>query len=158
MLAEQITDPTDYLRAVRTAEEHAAWEVVAPLLEELIAADVVLLGVPMYNFSVPAALKGWIDQITFPRMNLSGRTFVVVSGRGGSYAPGAPRAPYDHHERYLRDFFSGHYAVDDVHFVHAELTNALVDPRLVDRRREHGNSHTSAIAQVEVLAAKLVAR
>jgi len=39
--------------------------------------------------------------------------------------PGTPRAPFDHEERYPRDFFAGHFDVTDVAFVHAELTNAV---------------------------------
>jgi len=48
------------------------WAVRGPLLAELLAADLVLIGTPMYNFGVPAALKAWIDQVTFPKMTLPG--------------------------------------------------------------------------------------
>ncbi|MFD8497252.1 FMN-dependent NADH-azoreductase [Amycolatopsis sp. NPDC059657] len=130
LLAERITDPARYADVVTTPERREAWRIVRPLLDEFLAADVVLFGAPMYNFSIPAALKAWIDQVTFPKMSLRGKAFVVVGARGGSYAPGTPRAPFDHHERYLRDFFAGHYDVEDVTFLNAELTNALVDPRL----------------------------
>ncbi|WP_262852431.1 FMN-dependent NADH-azoreductase [Mumia quercus] len=88
LLAEQITEPADYRKAVRTAAEREAWAVVEPLLSELLAADVVLVGAPMYNFGVSASLKAWIDQVTFPRMSLAGTTFVVVGARGGSYSKG----------------------------------------------------------------------
>lgn len=68
--------------------------------------DVVLITTPMYDFSVPASLKAWIDQVTFPRMSLAGRRFVIASARGGACGPGTPREPYDHQERYLRDFLT----------------------------------------------------
>jgi FMN-dependent NADH-azoreductase len=134
---------------VRTPAHREAWAVLAPLLDELVAADTVLIGTPMYNFSVPAALKAWIDQVTFPRMSLRGKRFVVVGARGGTYLPGTPRAPFDHEERYLRDFFAGHFDVEDVEFVHVELTNALVDPRLASRRDEHEASVAAALARVD---------
>jgi FMN-dependent NADH-azoreductase len=137
---------------VTTPAQHAAWAVVEPLLAELTAADTVLIGTPMYNFSVPAALKAWLDQVTFPRMSLRGRRFVVAGARGGTYLPGTPRAPFDHEERYLRDFFAGHFDVEDVVFVHAELTNAVVDPRLADRLDEHAASLTAALERIGELA------
>ncbi|MEU7783424.1 NAD(P)H-dependent oxidoreductase [Amycolatopsis sp. NPDC049159] len=144
LLTRGITDPARYAEAVETPEQRTAWAVVEPLLAELLEADVVLIGAPMYNFSIPAALKTWIDQVTFPRMSLRGTAFVIAGARGGTYAPGTPRAPFDHHERYLRDFIAGHYDVDDVRFVHAELTNALVDPHLAAREDERVASREAA--------------
>ncbi|MEA5364824.1 NAD(P)H-dependent oxidoreductase [Amycolatopsis sp., V23-08] len=145
VLAQGITDPAHYADVVETPAQRAAWTVVEPLLAELLAADVVLIGAPMYNFSIPAALKTWIDQVTFPRMSLRGKAFVIAGARGGTYAPGTPRAPFDHHEAYLRDFVAGHYDVADVRFVHAELTNALVDPHLAGRDKERVASLEAAL-------------
>ncbi|MFI7675267.1 FMN-dependent NADH-azoreductase [Actinophytocola sp. NPDC049390] len=152
VLGQGITDIDRYKEAVMTPSQHEAWAVVAPLLDELVAADTVLIGTPMYNFSVPSALKAWLDQVTFPRMSLRGRRFVVAGARGGTYLPGTPRAPYDHEERYLRDFFAGHFDVTDVVFVHAELTNALVDPRLADRMDAQEVSLAAALARVDEVA------
>ena len=90
-------------------------------------------------------------------MSLAGRSFVVASARGGAYQPGTPRAPYDHQERYLRDFFAGHYAVHDVTFVGAELTNALVDPALAARLDAHHESHAAALAEADALATTMAA-
>jgi len=152
VLTAGITDPARYAEVVRTPAQRTAWAVVEPLLAELLAADVVLIGAPMYNFGVPAALKAWIDQVTFPRMSLRGRTFVVAGARGGTYGPGTPRAPFDHHERYLRDFFAGHFDVTDVRFLHSELTNALVDPHLAAREGDRVASRAAALrAAAEVL-------
>ncbi|MDS0139695.1 MULTISPECIES: NAD(P)H-dependent oxidoreductase [unclassified Amycolatopsis] len=144
LLATGITDPAHYADVVETPEQKRAWAIVEPVLAELLEADVVLIGAPMYNFSIPAALKAWIDQVTFPKMDLSGKKFVIAGARGGTYAEGTPRAPFDHHERYLRDFIAGHYGVDDVRFVHAELTNALVDPHLAARDGERRKSLEAA--------------
>ncbi|MDI2131866.1 FMN-dependent NADH-azoreductase [Yinghuangia seranimata] len=155
LLREGITDIARYADAVRTDEEREAWAVVEPLLAELVAADVVLIGAPMYNFGVPAALKAWIDQVTFPKMVLAPRKFVVVSARGGAYGPGMPREPYDHQGRYLLDFFAGHYAVEDGTVISAELVNALVDPGLAERVEQHRASAAQAVRDTEELAAKL---
>lgn len=149
VLSEQIHNPADYASAVRTPEQRKAWDVLEPLLAELLAADVVLIGTPMYNFSIPASLKAWIDQVTFPRMSLAGKEFVVTGARGGTYRPETPRAPFDHHERYLRDFFAGHFDVHDVTFVNTELANALVDPKLAHRVPEHQASRDAALLAVD---------
>ncbi|RSD23008.1 FMN-dependent NADH-azoreductase [Amycolatopsis eburnea] len=148
LLAKGITDPARYAEVVETPAQQRAWAVIEPLLAELLEADVVLIGAPMYNFSIPAALKAWIDQVTFPRMSLKGKAFVIAGARGGTYAEGTPRARFDHHERYLRDFIAGHYDVDDVRFVHAELTNALVDPHLAARDGERKASREAALGAI----------
>ncbi|AUY52258.1 NAD(P)H-dependent oxidoreductase [Streptomyces sp. CB01881] len=155
LLREGITDIARYGEAVRTAQEREAWALVRPLLDELVAADVVLIGAPMYNFGIPAALKAWIDQVTFPKMVLAPRKFVVVAGRGGAYGPGTPREPFDHHGRYLLDFFRGHYAVEDGEVVAAELVNSLVDPGLAGRRTQHQESAAGALHRAGELGAKL---
>lgn len=147
VLEHRITDTARYREAVRTPAQEAAWAVVEPLLSELVAADAVLIAAPMYNYSIPASLKAWIDQVTFPRMSLAGRRFAVAYARGGAYGPGAPRHPYDHQERYLRDFFAGHFAVpeEDMTFLGTELVNSLVDPALADRRGAHDASRAAAL-------------
>ncbi|MFC7384690.1 FMN-dependent NADH-azoreductase [Sphaerisporangium rhizosphaerae] len=148
VLAHGITDIARYREAVRTPAQQEAWATLAPLLGELTAADVVLIGTPMYNFSIPSALKAWLDQVTFPKMSLAGRRFVVTGARGGAYGPGTPREPFDHQERYLRDFFAGHFGVEDVTFVHAELTNARVDPGLAHLRERQAASLAAARSRV----------
>jgi FMN-dependent NADH-azoreductase len=75
------------------------------LVNELLAADVLLVGAPMYNYSVPSSLKAWIDHIHIPGRTapfdtdtqpLAGRPAVVVSSRGASYDPGSPTDGWDH--------------------------------------------------------------
>ncbi|MFK0223687.1 FMN-dependent NADH-azoreductase [Streptomyces vinaceus] len=148
VLENGITDPARYRDAVRTPAQAAAWDVVEPLLSELVAADVVVIATPMYNYSVPASLKAWIDQVTFPRMSLAGRRFVVAYARGGAYGPGSPRHTYDHQERYLRDFLAGHFAVPEeaMTFLGTELANTLTDPALAGRRGAHEASRADALA------------
>jgi FMN-dependent NADH-azoreductase len=100
------------------------------LVEELLAADVIVIGAPMYNLTISAPLKAWIDQIvrvgrTFLyRPNgsegvLRGKKAVVVTSRGGSFRPGTLTAQYDHQEPYLRHIL-GFIGLTDVTFIHAE--------------------------------------
>lgn len=81
-----------------------------PMLDEFLAADVVVIGVPMYNFSVSSQLKAWIDRVlvagrTFsygdngPRGLAGGKRVILVITRGGQYAVGGP---LEHVETYLR--------------------------------------------------------
>lgn len=150
-LSTGVTDPDGLAAGIRTPAQQAAWKVVEPLLTKLLAADVLLLGVPMYNFSVPACLKAWIDQVTFPKARLGARV-VVAAARGGTYAPGSPREPVDHQERYLRDFFRGHFGVNDVEFITVELVNSLVDPRLANSRTAYERSWNAALLRAEAVA------
>jgi FMN-dependent NADH-azoreductase len=82
-------------------------------LAELLAADIVVIGAPMYNFTIPTQLKAWIDRVlvagktfrygpTGPEGLLSGATKVfIASSRGNIYTPGSPAAPFEHQESYL---------------------------------------------------------
>ncbi|MFI6938472.1 FMN-dependent NADH-azoreductase [Streptomyces sp. NPDC050418] len=157
VLEHQITNIDRYKEAVRTPAQTQAWAIIEPLLAELVTADVVLIATPMYNFSVPSALKAWLDQVTFPKMSLAPRKFVVAGARGGAYGPGTPREPYDHHERYLRDFFAGHYRVmgDDAIFLNTELVNTHLDPALAAHRPQHELSRAAALAAARTLGGEL---
>src|ERR1700722_2797476 len=75
-------------------------------LEELLAADIIVIGAPMYNFSIPSQLKAWIDNVcrakktfayseTGPKGLLTGKRAIVVSGTGGIYSAG-PMHGHDH--------------------------------------------------------------
>ncbi|WP_063060794.1 FMN-dependent NADH-azoreductase [Nocardia sienata] len=145
VLAAGATDLDRLAMLARTPAQVAAWGVVEPLLTELLAADIVLIGTPMYNYSVPAALKAWLDQVTFPRMSLAPRRFVVATARGGAYSPGTPKAAFDYQESYLRDFFAGHFAVYDTVFINAELANSRQDPALAWLRDDHDASYALAL-------------
>jgi FMN-dependent NADH-azoreductase len=145
VLTQRSSDLDRIAELVRTPAQASAWNIVAPLLTELRAADAVLIGTPMYNYSIPAALKAWLDQVTFPRMSLAPRRFVVAAARGGAYTDGAPKAAFDYQERYLRDFFAGHFAVTDTVFITAELVNSRHDPALAHLRDDHERSYALAL-------------
>ncbi|MFJ4844741.1 MULTISPECIES: FMN-dependent NADH-azoreductase [unclassified Streptomyces] len=119
----------------RTPEQAAAFAGRLALIEELERADAVLLGAPMYNFTIPSTLKSWIDQVL-----LVGRTtgedstvkdlpVTVVASRGGSYAPGTPRASSEYVQNYLRSIL-GEYMGLDVDFIVPELTAAASNPAM----------------------------
>lgn len=99
-------------------------------LDELFAADVIVIGAPMYNFSVPTQLKAWIDRIavsgktfrytaTGPEGLAGGRRVIVASARGGFYGVDTPSAAADFQEPYLRQVFAM-IGITDVQFVRAE--------------------------------------
>ncbi|MFF4344993.1 FMN-dependent NADH-azoreductase [Kitasatospora sp. NPDC001540] len=130
-----------------------AWAATRPLVAELLGADVLVIGAPMYNFTVPAALKAWLDRVTLPWLPLAGRSAVVLGARGGAYGPGTPREPFDFQEPYLRAYFSA-LGLTDLEFVHTELTHAPVMPFLADLRGAHEASRAAALARVAALATR----
>jgi FMN-dependent NADH-azoreductase len=100
------------------------------LVTQFLAADVVVVGAPMYNFSVPSQLKAWIDRIaqagrTFtytdkgPKGLAGGKTVIIASTRGGVYSTNPALAGLDHQESYLQTVF-GFFGITDVQFVRAE--------------------------------------
>ena len=100
------------------------------VLEEFLDAEVLVIGAPMYNFSVPTQLKAWIDRIcqagrTFrytesgPVGLAGGRKVVIASARGGRYAGTPMETALDHQEAYLRAVL-GFLGITDVSFVRAE--------------------------------------
>lgn len=142
---------------LESAEEEREWAATLPLVEEVLAAETVLIGAPMYNFSVPAALKAWIDRITFPGAFEGGAlrdTLVVVAtARGGGYGPGAPREGYDFQAPYLRGYFTNlGVAEDHLHLVHAELTLSTLVPAMADLRPLAADSLTAAETALAELA------
>jgi FMN-dependent NADH-azoreductase len=100
------------------------------LIEELRAADTIVIGAPMYNFSVSSPLKAWIDQIvrlgkTFsygpngPQGLLERKKVVVITARGGAYEKGTPTEAFDFQVPYLRHVL-GFIGLTDVTFIHAD--------------------------------------
>jgi FMN-dependent NADH-azoreductase len=110
----------------RTPEQAARVALDDALIAEIQAADVVVLGVPMYNFGVSAQLKNWIDAISRARVTfqytasgpeglLKGKTVYVVTTRGGVHRDQAS----DTVVPYLRNVLA-FLGMTDVHFVYAE--------------------------------------
>jgi FMN-dependent NADH-azoreductase len=100
------------------------------VLEEFLAADIVVLGAPMYNFTIPSQLKAWIDRIlvagkTFKYSaqgaeGLAGNKRVIIAvSRGGFYGAGTPAAVGEHLETYLRWVF-GFIGIANPEFISAD--------------------------------------
>lgn len=117
--------------AAGTQDEALRRDVAAgrAALDEFLAADILVLGAPMYNFSVPSQLKAWIDRIaiagkTFrytengPEGLVPGKTVIIASTRGGVYDPASPPTN-DYQEPYLTTMFS-FFGITDIRFVRAE--------------------------------------
>ncbi|ABD87796.1 FMN-dependent NADH-azoreductase [Rhodopseudomonas palustris] len=88
----------------------------AAVLEEFLAADTVVIGAPMYNFTIPTQLKAWIDRILVAGKTFSysggtvqglaaGKRVIIAISRGGFYGPDTPMAVGEHLESYLRFVF-----------------------------------------------------
>jgi FMN-dependent NADH-azoreductase len=99
-------------------------------LEELLAAAIVVIGAPMYNFSIPSQLKAWIDRVVVAGKTfrygangaeglLSNKKVFIASSRGNVYAPGSPAAALEHHENYLTGVL-GFIGLTDITVVRAE--------------------------------------
>lgn len=125
-------------------------------IDELFAAELIVIGAPMYNFSVPSQLKAWIDRIC-----VAGRTFrygangpegllpagkkvFIASTRGGVYTGDSPAAALEHHESYLRGVL-GFIGLTDVTVIRAEGLNLGEEAKATAIAR--------AKAQIEALAA-----
>ena len=116
----------------KTADPVVQQEVATSqtVLDEFLAADIVVLGAPMYNFTIPSQLKAWIDRIlvagkTFkygaqgPEGLAGNKRVIVAISRGGFYGPGTPAAALEHLESYLRGVF-GFIGVTAPEFISAD--------------------------------------
>ena len=112
-----------------TVAETRARDLSDELIAELRAADTIVIGAPMYNFSIPSTLRTWFDHVlrageTFsyseagPKGLLEGKRVIVVESRGGLYSEG-PAQAMDFQEPYLRQLL-GFIGLTDVTFVQAE--------------------------------------
>jgi FMN-dependent NADH-azoreductase len=108
----------------------AADEKGAAALEEFLGADIVVIGAPMYNFTIASQLKAWLDRIIIAGKTFGyteagakglagGKKVIIASSRGGLYAPGTPQAAHDFQETYLRTIL-GFIGIEDIEIVRAE--------------------------------------
>jgi len=122
------------------------------LLEEFLAADVVVIGAPMYNFAISSQLKAWLDRIlvagkTFrytangPEGLAGGKRVIVASSRGGIYSKDSAAAAMDFQEPYLRATFA-FIGIDDVEFVRAEGIAIGDEQKAAALKSAHGTIET----------------
>jgi len=140
--------------ADRTPEQAAAFALSNQLIDELLAADTVLLGMPLYNFGPPSTFKAWFDRIVG---KLGDKEFVVVTARGGGYQPGTPRHGWDHREPWLRHALTT-VGVTDVVFIDTELTLARESPAMapLDLGAAEDQSLADALSAIDALLAPAV--
>jgi FMN-dependent NADH-azoreductase len=136
------------------------------LIGELLSADVLLVGAPLYNYTVPSSLKAWIDHIHVPGRTapfadaatqpLAGRPAVVVSSRGASYDADSPTEGWDHAVPVL-ELILGTALGMDVEVITTSLTLAETVPALAPQlgrsRAELAAAHEAAAAAARRLAA-----
>ncbi len=113
-------------------EQKAAIKVSDDLIDELLAADELLITTPMYNFSIPAALKAWIDHIV--RLNrtftpdykglITGKKAWIIMASGGDYGPGAYAEGYNVATSYLKQIL-GFIGITDVQVILAGNTSGI---------------------------------
>ncbi|NTV09715.1 MAG: FMN-dependent NADH-azoreductase [Zoogloea sp.] len=134
----------------RSPEQAARVALDDALIAEVQAADVLVLGVPMYNFGVPAQLKNWIDaiaraQVTFrytangPEGLLKGKKVYVALARGGMYRD----TPTDTQVPYLR-MVLGFLGMTDVQFVYAE--GLAMGPDAAEKALAEAGAQIAALA------------
>ena len=118
------TEPTEAQRYENAVSER--------LVTQFLASEVVVIGAPLYNFSIPTQLKAWIDRLaqtgrTFKYTEngaiglATGKTVIVVSSRGGIYSTSEGGQAMEHQESYLKVIF-GFFGITDLRFVRAEGT------------------------------------
>lgn len=149
-IAAAYSDPADHTPALRDAIRPSN-----ELVDEFLAADVVVIGTPMHNFGVPAVLKAYIDQIVRVGRTFSpdgtglagGKRLYIVSARGlGGYGAGQAMAAMDYEAAYLRAVF-GFIGVTDITVV--DIENATGDPLVVQASLADARRRIAAILAEE---------
>lgn len=154
----------EYLQAImtapgnRTPRQYSLAKRGEAYIEDVEAADAIVIAAPMYNFSIPSTLKAWLDHITQagrtfrytaegrPEGLLKDKKVYVVASRGGVYTGDSPVKTMDFQEPYLRHML-GFIGLTDVSFVHVE------GQRISPAAAEAGlNKARQTIAQIAPLA------
>jgi FMN-dependent NADH-azoreductase len=149
---------------VMPGERPAGWEAgQRTYIAELLSADVVLIAVPMYNYSMPSTLKAWVDHVHVPgvtagfppeELPLRGRPVVLVSSRGAAYGDGDSPLDWDHGTAALEVVLGASMGMEPQRIT-AQLTLAADLDALADRRAEGEASLDAALARARELAAGL---
>ncbi len=120
------TGQTEGLSAEQTAENAVSEQLVS----QFLAADVIVIGAPFYNFSIPSQVMAWIERLSQPGRTFrytasgpeglaKGKTVIVASSRGGVYSTTEAMQALEHQESYLKVVL-GFFGITDVRFVRAE--------------------------------------
>ena len=151
------------VQAEPTPAQKAENAVSEKLVSQFLAADVIVIGAPLYNFSIPTQLKAWIDRLaqagrTFKYtdkgpVGLAGdKTVIVVSTRGGMYSTSEGGQAMEHQESYLKVLF-GFFGIQDVRIVRAEGLAMGDAVKASAFEAAHGHIATAVKAPQEAVAA-----
>lgn len=155
-ITARVTDPAQH-----TDEQAAEAALQEELIQEFLGASAYLFTVPMYNLSMPSVFKAWLDQImvfgrTFKPAPAAGRPAVLISARGGSYAPGAPNHGLDYVVPTTEAVLGRPDQLGlDVASVVPELTMAPHSPTLAELLPKHEASMADAHDRARQLAATI---
>jgi FMN-dependent NADH-azoreductase len=127
------------------------------LIDEIKAADTVILGMPVYNWGAPSLIKTWVDHIIAIGVSyapdgtslLGDTEFIVLESRGGGYGPGAPRHGWDHAEAWIAHGVSMTGLVPRI--ITAELTMAATEPSMAQFQPLAEESLRRAHAEIDAL-------
>lgn len=143
-ISAKFTPPEQY-----TPKLAAAIKLSDELINEFLAADRYVVSVPMYNLSIPAVLKSYIDYIVRPKRTfvveegsykglVTGRKMIVITARGSDFRPGSPLAPLNFQEPYLRAIFN-FIGITDIQFINANgLNSGIREQSLAEARSAIG--------------------
>jgi FMN-dependent NADH-azoreductase len=142
----------------RTPAQREARALTETLAGELLAANDIVIGMPLYNFGPPSTFKAWFDRIVVRGLTidpgngglLGGRTLTFTMARGGGYGPGTPREGWDHREPWLQHAFS-QLGIEDIRFIHSELTLSRDVPQMSGLEELEDRSIAEAHAAIDAL-------
>ncbi|MFE1365475.1 NAD(P)H-dependent oxidoreductase [Streptomyces anulatus] len=145
----------------RTPAQRDALTLARELAAELEAAEAVVLAVPLYNFGVSQHFKTWVDLIIagapLGSPVLKGKPAVLVTVRGGGYAPGTPREGWDHSTPYLKRILADVWQADLV-VIERELTLAATSPGMRHLQDLAADLHAETMAAARTAGREVAAR
>jgi FMN-dependent NADH-azoreductase len=145
-------DPLPHLDPSRSAP------ISVELVDEIKAADMVLLGLPLYNYGPPSTVKAWVDHILVDGLSvdfttgqglLTGTELVAIETRGGGYGPGTPREGWDHAQGWLTHALS--MTGLESRFIVVEFTLADTKPAMAELKPLAAQSLAEGQAQIDLL-------
>ncbi|QTE02859.1 FMN-dependent NADH-azoreductase [Streptomyces cyanogenus] len=152
--------------SAHTPEQAAVFAERVKLIEELEQADAILIGAPMYNYTIPSTLKAWLDNVILmgrtagENPSAKGTPVTVIASRGGSYAPGTPREGYEYVQNYLKAVLADALGLD-LEFIVPELTMASKNPAMAELvplyEASRDRAFEAAAAKARQLAERLAA-
>ncbi|MCE0763301.1 NAD(P)H-dependent oxidoreductase [Pseudonocardia kujensis] len=141
-----------------TADQAESFALTCELVDEVRTADAVVLGLPLYNYGAPSAVKAWVDHVVAPGVSadpetneglLGGTELIVLASRGGGYGPGAPKEGWDHALPWLTHALAPTGLKP--HVIVAELTLAATNPAMHVLIPDAERSRAAAEQQIDEL-------